>query len=97
MNVHAEHVPGVENVAADALSRDNVVTFLQVVPEAERYPTPIPEALVDLTVREQPDWTSPHCSTPVASRSSPIDTAGVRIWQKEILGLLPGVWRSKNW
>ena len=35
VNVHAEHVPGVENVAADALSPDNVVTFMQVVPEAE--------------------------------------------------------------
>ena len=38
VNIHAEHVPGVENVSADALSRDNVVTFMQVVPEAERYP-----------------------------------------------------------
>ena len=39
---------------------------------------------MDLTVREQPDWTSPHWVTgfitPVASRFSPIDTAGVRIW-----------------
>ena len=60
VNVRAEHVPGAENTAADALSRDNNPIFMQVVPEAESQPTPIPEPLVELTVREQPDWTSSH-------------------------------------
>ena len=60
VNVWAEHVPGAENTAADALSRDNIPIFMQVVPEAESQPTPIPEPLVELTVREQPDWTSFH-------------------------------------
>jgi hypothetical protein len=60
VNVRAEHVPGAENTAADALSRENIPIFMQVVPEAESQPTPIPEPLVELTVREQPDWTSFH-------------------------------------
>ena len=60
IHLHASHVPGVENVAADALSRNCVSTFMQEVPGAEPHPTPIPQALVDMTVREQPDWTSPR-------------------------------------
>ena len=56
--VHATHVPGVENVAADALSRNSLSTFLQEVPNAEAQPTQIPQALVDMTVWEQPNWTS---------------------------------------
>jgi len=51
---------GVENSAADSLSRNNFPTFLPAVPEAADLPTPIPTALVDMVVREQPDWSSPH-------------------------------------
>ena len=60
VQVKAQHIPGVENVAADALSHNNLLHFLQVVPQADSTATPIPAALVDLLVREQPDWTSPH-------------------------------------
>ena len=60
VRIHASHLPGDRNVAADALSRNRVIDFLQVVPGAERYPTAIPWPLIDLTVREQPDWTSTH-------------------------------------
>ena len=58
LRVRATHVPGVSNTAADALSRDDVPRFLQVVPEAATSPTPLPTAVVDLVVKEQPDWTS---------------------------------------
>ena len=58
--IKAVHVPGVINVAADALSRDNHTQFLQVVPGARQHPTQIPQGLVDLLVIDQTDWTSPH-------------------------------------
>ena len=51
------HVRGVDNIAVDALSHNDIPHFLQVVPDAVQ-PTAIPEKLVDLLVREQPDWTS---------------------------------------
>ena len=60
IHMHATHLPGVENVAADALSRNNLSTFLQAVPGAADLPTPIPAALVDLVIWEQPDWLSPR-------------------------------------
>jgi len=60
IHIHATHLPGVENSAADSLSRNNFPTFLQAVPEAADLPTPIPTALVDMVVKEQPDWSSPR-------------------------------------
>ena len=60
IHIHATHIPGVENTAADALSRNNLLIFLQAVPDASPLPTPIPQALVDLVVREHPDWSSPR-------------------------------------
>ena len=48
IQIHATHLPGVENIAADSLSRNNLPTFLQAVPDAATLPTPIPQALVDM-------------------------------------------------
>ena len=58
LHLHAVHVPGHTNVAADSLSRNDFARFLQVVPQAAREPALIPQALVNLAVTEQPDWTS---------------------------------------
>ena len=58
IHVQAIHIPGESNVAADALSRNLLSSFLQAVPGADKEPTPIPQALLDMTVKEQPDWTS---------------------------------------
>lgn len=44
------HIPGVENGAADALSRDNWPSFLTQVPTAHREPTVIPQELVQALV-----------------------------------------------
>lgn len=60
IQVKATHLAGVSNVAADTLSRNDLSCFLQVVPEAAKAQTPIPVGLVDLLVRERPDWTSPR-------------------------------------
>lgn len=46
VQVKAQHIPGVLNVAADVMSCNNLPHFLQVVPQAETSATPIPEALV---------------------------------------------------
>lgn len=54
-----EHIPGVQNTAADALSRDKLPLFLQLTPEAKAAPTPIPHELKEALVLSQPDWTEP--------------------------------------
>ncbi len=52
-----EHIPGVDNGAADALSRDSLSLFQNLVPEAARDPTPIHEGLLQCLVDGTPDWT----------------------------------------
>ncbi len=59
VQIRASHLPGVQNVAADALSRNDFSTFLQAVPEAAYFPRPIPPELLDMVVWEQSDWSSP--------------------------------------
>ena len=56
--VEAVHLPGKTNIAAGALSRNNTAQFLQVVPEAQKQPTPVLEQALKLLVVEQPDWIS---------------------------------------
>ena len=50
VRVKAVHIPGRLNVWADALSRNDFPRFLQVVPEAEVQPVPIPHQLLELLV-----------------------------------------------
>ena len=54
-DLRAEHVPGEENVAADALSRDNLALFFQVSPMATREPVTVLQALNDMLVGQCPD------------------------------------------
>ena len=54
----AEHLPGKENGAADALSRCNLDLFFRQVPTANKDPAAIPQELLDVLVHQQPDWTS---------------------------------------
>jgi len=58
LSLEAVHLPGKNNVAADALSRNNLPLFFQVSPEARPDPSPIPSQALRLLVEEQPDWTS---------------------------------------
>ena len=55
VSVAAKHIPGVHNTLADALSRNKLVTFHSLFPQANSQPTPIPEALIDLLVISRPD------------------------------------------
>ena len=68
ITLRAVHIPGVANVGADAISRDNLIAFHLQVPTARPSPTPLPAAALDLLVLKQPDWTSP--SWPRLFRSS---------------------------
>ena len=54
----AEHIPGGRNGAADALSRNDHLSFLSQVPSARRTPSRIPPGLLQALVLRQPDWTS---------------------------------------
>ena len=52
----ATHIPGVQNIAADALSRQNLSLFRSLFPQLPQHTVPL--ALVDLFLRQTPDWNS---------------------------------------
>lgn len=52
----AEHVPGVFNTAADAISRDRVSLFLSLVPQIPQMV--IPQPVVELLITARPNWGS---------------------------------------
>ena len=58
ITVEALHIPGVENTAADAISRNDISCFMQATPEATLDPALTTEKLVQKLVRLRPDWTS---------------------------------------
>ncbi len=60
--ISAVHLAGKNNSLADALSRNNLAFFLHHYPQANRTPTNIPAALVDLLMHSKPDWTSQRWS-----------------------------------
>ena len=53
----AEHIPGPMNVAADAISRNNLPSFLSLIPQVPRCNPP--SVLLELLVVTRPDWGSP--------------------------------------
>ena len=57
-HVRAAHIAGIDNVAADALSRNHMPTFLAQTPQAHPHPTVIPEDLQVVFLQQQPDWLS---------------------------------------
>ena len=52
----AKHIPGVNNTAADALSRGNIPLFRSLFPQVPQYL--IPPALLNLMLAQMPDWSS---------------------------------------
>ena len=59
ISLYACHIPGVLNIVADAISRDNIPLLFSKVPDADRNAVPIPADLVQLLLTHQPDWTLP--------------------------------------
>ena len=58
-DLHATHIPGKLNLAADALSRNNLSCFLSLFPQASWSQTRIPPQWVDLVLVRKSDWMSP--------------------------------------
>ena len=54
----AEHIPGISNTAANALSRDNIHLFSLLVPQVLQ--ATVPSSIQELLLLEAPDWTSPR-------------------------------------
>ena len=57
-HIVAKHIRGLDNRIADAVSRNELVTFSMLCPQAQPEAARIPGALLDLLVREKPDWTN---------------------------------------
>lgn len=54
----AVHIAGANNTAADALSRNDLTSFFRSLPQPNPTPTPVSNETLNLTILEQPDWTS---------------------------------------
>jgi len=57
LSLEVVHLAGKINVAADALSHNNLSLLFQVSPGAMPDPSPIPAQALRLLGEEQPDWT----------------------------------------
>ena len=54
----AEHIPGIRNTAADALSHNDITSFSHIFPQV--VPVEVPAVVLDVVVEAHPDWSSPH-------------------------------------
>ena len=76
------HIPGAQNQAADALSRNRIDVFFQQVPEADLYLHPIPSRLVEILLSEDIDWLSPLRSVLLRARPSRVNASNIRFWHE---------------
>eukprot|EP00731_Ephydatia_muelleri_P007126 Em0003g1374a len=76
------HIPGAQNQAADALSRNRIDVFFQQVPKADLYLHPIPSRLVEILLSEDIDWLSPLRSVLLRARPSRVNASNIRFWHE---------------
>ena len=58
--ISSSHIAGEANTLADAMSRSNMVSGMQVLgPNVRESQVTPPRALIDLLINAKPDWTSP--------------------------------------
>jgi hypothetical protein len=58
LDFYAQHIKGAANMIADALSRDYMLLFRSLHPQACENPTPIPHPLLEVLLETKPDWSS---------------------------------------
>ena len=58
ISISAQHLPGINNASADALSRGNVSLFFSLNPQASPIPVIIPQELLDLVLNLKAWWIS---------------------------------------
>ena len=58
LDLRAVHIPGKDNVVADAISRDDLTIVFSQVPTISPRTTPIPWRVAEILVEGQPNWTS---------------------------------------
>ena len=59
IRITATHIAGIDNVAADMLSRNLLLQFQEAYPQASQFPSYVPIPLLTLLSPRQLDWTSP--------------------------------------
>ena len=59
IRITATHIPGINNVAADMLSRNLLAEFQKAYPQVSQFPSFVPIPLLTLLSPKQLDWTSP--------------------------------------
>lgn len=67
-HIVANHIKGVHNIKADALSRNNLPLLQSLYPQASEEGKLISQSLLDLLMVSKPDWTS-QCWTELWSSS----------------------------
>ena len=60
LHITAQHLPGVQNISADALSRNKLQLFFSLNPQASPVPAIIPPELQELVFNCNLQWTSPN-------------------------------------
>ena len=55
INIVSQHIPGVVNIPADMLSRNNLIRFFFFQPQADCNPTPLPPPLLYIVSPWKPD------------------------------------------
>jgi len=53
----AMHIPGARNQVADAISRDNLLGFRVLRPQAQEQESPVPQELLDTLLLLELNWT----------------------------------------
>ena len=60
ITISTTHLPGVTNVTADCLSRNNVLQAFQAMPTLSMQPSLLPTPITQIITPLGPDWTSPQ-------------------------------------
>ena len=85
----AAHIPGIKNVAADAISCNNIPLFLSLQPQATQ--VTVPRLIMELLVTKQPDWGSytwTHLFKASLTRPCQIHQTRLSVWMVKVCNIL---------